>query len=34
MAHKVNLRAHQALLEHGLHRTELETGVLILVSFL
>ena len=34
MAYKVNLRAHQAFLEHGLHRTELGTGVLILISFL
>ena len=34
MAFKVNLRAHQAFLEHGLHRTELGTGVLILISLL
>jgi putative membrane protein len=34
MAYKVNLRAHQAFLEHGLHRTELGTGVLILISLL
>ncbi len=34
MAYKVNVRAHQAFLEHGLHRTELGTGVLILVSLL
>ena len=34
MAYKVNLRAHQAFLEHGLHRTEMGTGVLILVSLL
>ncbi len=34
MAYKVNLRAHQAYLEHGLHRTELGTGVLILISLL
>ncbi len=33
-AYKVNVRAHQAFLEHGLHRTELGTGVLILVSLL
>ena len=34
MAYKANLRAHQAFLEHGLHRTELGTGVLILISLL
>jgi len=34
MAHKVNIRAHQAFLEHGLHRTELGTGVLVLISLL
>ncbi len=34
LAYKVSLRAHQAFLEHGLHRTELGTGVLILVSLL
>jgi len=34
MAYKVNIRAHQAFLEHGLHRTELGTGVLILISLL
>ena len=34
MAYKVNIRAHQVFLEHGLHRTELGTGVLILVSLL
>ncbi|WP_454063727.1 TPM domain-containing protein [Candidatus Nitrospira salsa] len=34
MAYKVSLRAHQAFLEHGLHRTELGTGVLIMVSLL
>jgi len=34
MAYKVNVRAHQAFLEHGLHRTELGTGVLILISLL
>ncbi len=34
MAYKVNLRAHQVFLEHGLHRTELGTGVLILISLL
>jgi len=34
MAYKVNMRAHQAFLEHGLHRTELGTGVLILISLL
>jgi len=34
MAYKVTVRAHQAFLEHGLHRTELGTGVLILVSLL
>ncbi|PJA77984.1 MAG: hypothetical protein CO149_06505 [Nitrospirae bacterium CG_4_9_14_3_um_filter_51_5] len=34
MDYKVNLRAHQAFLEHGLHRTELGTGVLILISLL
>ena len=34
MDYKVNPRAHQAFLEHGLHRTELGTGVLILVSLL
>ncbi len=34
MAYKVNLRAHQSFLEHGLHRTELGTGVLILISLL
>ncbi len=34
MAYKVNVRAHQVFLEHGLHRTELGTGVLILVSLL
>lgn len=32
MAYKVQLRARQIFLEHGLHRTELGTGVLILVS--
>ena len=32
MTYKVQLRAHQTFLEHGLHRTELGTGVLILVS--
>lgn len=32
MTYKVKLRARQAFLEHGLHRTELGTGVLILVS--
>jgi putative membrane protein len=34
MDYKVKLRAHQAFLEHGLHRTELGTGVLILISLL
>ncbi|MDH5564968.1 MAG: hypothetical protein OEY91_15270, partial [Nitrospirota bacterium] len=34
MAYKVDVRAHQAFLEHGLHRTELGTGVLILISLL
>jgi len=34
MAYKVTVRAHQAFLEHGLHRTELGTGVLILISLL
>jgi putative membrane protein len=34
MAYKVSIRAHQAFLEHGLHRTELGTGVLILISLL
>lgn len=34
MAYKASLRAHQAFLEHGLHRTELGTGVLILISLL
>ena len=34
MAYKVGLRAKQAFLEHDLHRTELGTGVLILVSLL
>lgn len=34
MAYKVSLRAKQAFLEHGLHRTELGTGVLILISLL
>ena len=34
MAYKVNVRAHQVFLEHGLHRTELGTGVLILISLL
>lgn len=34
MAYKVNLRTHQAFEEHGLHRTELGTGVLILISLL
>lgn len=34
MAYKANLLAHQAFLEHGLHRTELGTGVLILISLL
>ena len=34
LAYKVSLRAHQAFLTHGLHRTELGTGVLILVSLL
>ncbi len=34
LAYKVNVRAHQAFLEHGLHRTELGTGVLILISLL
>ncbi|MDH5587540.1 MAG: hypothetical protein OEZ05_13020 [Nitrospirota bacterium] len=34
LAYKVNIRAHQAFLEHGLHRTELGTGVLILISLL
>lgn len=34
MAYKVRLRAKQAFLEHGLHRTELGTGVLILISLL
>ena len=34
MAYKVNMRAHQAFLEQGLHRTELGSGVLILVSLL
>jgi len=34
MGYKVKLRAHQAFWEHGLHRTELGTGVLILISLL
>jgi len=34
LAYKVRIRAHQAFLEHGLHRTELGTGVLILISLL
>jgi putative membrane protein len=34
MGYKVTLRAHQAFQEHGLHRTELGTGVLILISLL
>lgn len=34
MAYKVNLRAHQAFEEHRMHRTELGTGVLILISLL
>jgi len=34
LAYKVSLRAHQAFLEYGLHRTELGTGVLIMVSLL
>ena len=34
MAYKINMRAHQAFLEHGLHRTELGTGVHIIISLL
>ena len=34
MDFKVTLRARQAFWEHGLHRTELGTGVLILISLL
>lgn len=34
MGYKVKLRAHQAFEEHGLHRTELGTGVLLLISLL
>jgi putative membrane protein len=34
MDHKVKLRAHQVFWEHGLHRTQLGTGVLILISLL
>lgn len=34
MAQKVMIRAQQAFIEHGLNRTELRTGVLILLSLL